>query len=132
MGKKKKKNSIFKTAAKLAAAGAAAYGGYAYYLFRQAFDSRHSRFHPNGPVTDSFALAAGSDWLKASNRNDDYLQSYDGLTMHAVRVENHSDSRKWMVMFPGFHRCALDLLHLMREADERGWNMLVIDPRGSG
>ena len=132
MGKKKKKNSIFKTAAKLAAAGAAAYGGYAYYLFRQAFDSRHSRFHPNGPVTDSFALAAGSDWLRASNRNDDYLQSYDGLTMHAVRVENHPDSRKWMVMFPGFHRCALDLLHVMREADERGWNMLVIDPRGSG
>jgi hypothetical protein len=65
-------------------------------------------------------------------RTDDYLQSYDGLTLHAVRVENHPDSSLWMIMVPGFHRCALDLLHLMREADARGFNMLVLDPRGSG
>jgi pimeloyl-ACP methyl ester carboxylesterase len=133
MSKKKKKGtSVLKAAAGTLAAGAAAYSGYGYYIFRQAFDSRHSRFHPNGPVTDSITLAQGSDWLRESTHTDDYLQSYDGLTMHAVRVENHPESNRWFVMVPGFHRCALDLLYLMKEADDRGWNMLVTDPRGSG
>lgn len=133
MSKDNKHNHvILKTAATAAVGSAAAYGSYAYLLFRNAFDTDHSRYHPDGVSPNSEETAIASDWYNAANITDEYLRSYDGLTLHAVRAENHPDAKKWMILMHGYHRCAWDLLPLMAEADKRGWNLLVPDQRGSG
>ena len=127
-----KKHPVLKAAGTTLAAGAAAYGTYAWYVFTQAFHPDKSRFHPDGISPNSAETAASNDWLKNSDRMDDTLRSYDDLTLHALRVENHPDSNKWMIMLHGFHRCAYDLLPLMMEADRQGFNLLVPDQRASG
>ena len=131
-GKKQNKHVILKTACGTLAAGAAAYGGYAYLLFRNAFETDKSRYHPDGISPSSQESALQSDWYKAASKNDETIRSFDGLTLHAVRIENHPDSNRWMILMHGYHRCAMDLMHLMMEADKRGFNLLAVDQRSSG
>ncbi|MBR4456214.1 MAG: hypothetical protein IKS32_08315 [Solobacterium sp.] len=128
----KKKHVFLKAVGAVAAAGTAAYGTYAWYLFTQAFNPRRSRFHPDGISQNSEEAAASNEWLKHSDRMDDTIRSYDDLTLHCMRIENHPDSNHWMIMMHGYHRCAYDLLPLMMEADKRGFNLLVPDQRASG
>ncbi len=127
-----KKHPVLKTAAAVAATGAAAYGTYAWYLFTQAFNPDKSRFHPDGAHADSEKAALSNEWLKQSDRMDDTLRSYDNLMLHAIRIENHPESSKWMILLHGFHRCSYDLLPLMTAADKQGFNLLVPDQRASG
>jgi len=133
MGKENQKgHPILKTAAATVITGAAAYSTYAWYVFTQAFHPDKSRYHPDGISPNSAENAASNEWLKNSDRMDDTLRSYDDLTLHALRIENHPDSNRWMVLLHGFHRCAYDLLPLMMEADKQGFNLLVPDQRACG
>ena len=127
-----KGHPILKTAAATVITGAAAYSTYAWYVFTQAFHPDKSRYHPDGISPNSAESAASNEWLKNSDRMDDTLRSYDDLTLHALRIENHPDSNRWMVLLHGFHRCAYDLLPLMMEADKQGFNLLVPDQRACG
>ncbi|MBQ9327867.1 MAG: hypothetical protein IJ225_04970 [Solobacterium sp.] len=128
----RKKHPVLKTAGALAATGAAAYGGYSFLLFTHAFNTDKSRFHPDGIIPNSAETASANEWLKNSDRVDDTLRSYDDLTLHAMRIENHPEAKKWMILLHGFHRCSYDLLPLMMEADRHGYNLLVPDQRASG
>ena len=130
--KKENKHIILKTACGTLAAGTAAYSGYAYLLFRNAFVTDRSRFHPDGVNPSSDEAAVNSDWFKKAEKHDETIRSFDGLSLHAMRIENHPDSDRWMILMHGYHRTAYDLLHLMREADARGFNLLAVDQRGSG
>ncbi len=129
---KQNRHPVLKTVGAAAVTGAAAYGTYAWYVFTQAFNPDKSRYHPDGLAPNSAETAASNDWLNRSSRMDDTLRSYDDLTLHAMRIENHPDSKKWMILLHGFHRCAYDLIPLMMEADKRGFNLLVPDQRASG
>ena len=129
---KKRKHLILRTVIGTAAAGTAAYGSYAYLLFRNGFDTDKSRYHPDGLCPNSEETAMANEWFMAAKRRDEYLRSYDGLSLHAIRIENHADSDKWIVIMHGYHRCCWDMLHLMMEADRRGYNILACDERASG
>lgn len=132
MEKEKSKHTLLKTVCCTAAAGTAAYGGYAYLLFRNGFDTDKSRYHPNGAVMNSEENALATEFVKNSERHEEYLSSYDGIRLHATRIENHPSENKWMILMHGYHRCSWDLLPLMIEADKNGFNLLAVDERGSG
>lgn len=89
---KQNRHPVLKTVGAAAVTGAAAYGTYAWYVFTQAFNPDKSRYHPDGLAPNSAETAASNDWLNRSSRMDDTLRSYDDLTLHAMRIENHPDS----------------------------------------
>ena len=49
MSSQEKKHTLLKAIGLTAAAGAAAYGGYGYYIFRTFFDLSRSSLHTGGP-----------------------------------------------------------------------------------
>lgn len=132
--KKKKKHTLLKVAGATAVTGAAAYAGFGYYVFRNAFDLQHSTLYTgkNGVKR----LAVGSDgkneWFAHSTRDDDFIDSYDGLKLHALRITNNPDSHKWMIIFHGVGSYCGGMLDQMYEADFRGFNVLAPDARGCG
>lgn len=134
MSNKEKKHSLLKVLGITAAAGASAYAGVGYYVFRNAFDLQNSRFlqkYGNQMQLPMLNLER-NEWFAHSNRSDDFIDSYDGLKLHALRIVNNEDSHKWIVIQHGISSYSGTLLEHMYEADHRGFNILAPDARGYG
>ncbi len=131
MSEEKNKHTLLKVIGVTAAAGAAAYGGFGYLVFRNAFDLQHSAIYGNTTkkmLTDS----ERREWFAHSVRDDEFLESYDGLKLHALRLTNHPEAHKWIILIPGVGSFSGDMMDYMYEADHRDCNVLAIDQRGCG
>lgn len=126
----KKKHPLLKAAAAGAAGAAAAYGGLSWYLFRVIFDLQHP-FIKTAEGDDSLKEEE-TDWLVQSARSDAYIQSFDGLTLHAMLIRNHLNSHKWVLFAHDYRKSAMSMLAYIKEADARGYNVLAMDQRGCG
>lgn len=130
----KKKHTLLKAAGVTAVAGTAAYAGFGYYVFRNAFDLRNSKFYEgrNGIRRLTGGEGEKNEWFAHSTRDDEFLDSYDGLKLHACRITNHEDSHKWIILLHGLGSYSGDMLDYMWEADHRDFNVLAVDARGCG
>ena len=63
MSSQEKKHTLLKAIGLTAAAGAAAYGGYGYYIFRTFFDLSRSSLHTGGPESLPYGYGARQEWL---------------------------------------------------------------------
>ncbi|MCR5230519.1 MAG: alpha/beta hydrolase [Solobacterium sp.] len=127
----KKKHPVLKAVGITAGCTAAAYGGYAYWLFRQAFDNENSRFvlpFDQNRTNDE----RNDEWWRNSDKSEEELTSFDGLSLHAYKLIGHPESHKWLIVQHGFHQCTRDMLNVLYEANERGFNLLAPDSRGCG
>ncbi|MCH4207569.1 MAG: alpha/beta hydrolase [Solobacterium sp.] len=129
---KKNSHPIIKAAAATAAVGTAAYFGFSYYVFRDHFDLEHAGISNKVPWNRSGNQARNDSWLSNSVRDEEYLDSYDGLHLHALRITNHADCHKWMIAVHGCHSCGIELGDYLYEFDQQGFNLLVPDQRGCG
>ncbi len=128
--KKKKSHPVLKAVGVTAAAGAAAYAGVSYYIFRETFDMDKSRYMPEQrPVYNAKEL---SEWISAASRKDEFVNSFDGLAMHALVVEAHPESHDWIILMHDYHSCARDMLSYMKLCEGLGLNILAPDSRGCG
>ncbi len=132
MSKEKKKHSLLKTAAMTAAAGTAAYGGASYYVFRTAFDTERSSFYEKIPWVRSVNQERNEAWFASSVRDDDYIESYDGLKLHALRITNHPEHHKYIVVVHGYHSSASYMMDELYRFDQMGYNLLAPDLRACG
>ena len=130
--KKKKKHSLLKTAAVTAAAGGAAYGGFSYYVFRNAFDTEKSSFYEKIPWTRSAFQTRNDEWFASSVRDDDYIDSYDGLKLHAIRITNHPEHHKYVLVVHGYHSSASYMMDDLYRFDQMGYNLFAPDMRACG
>ena len=130
---KKKKHRVLKAVGFTAAAGACVYAGSGYAVFRSLFDQHNSALFKG----IGFRRSLGEDsekneWFSHSTRDDDFLDSYDGLKLHALRITNHPDAHKWMVIQHGAGSYSGGMLDQIYEADHEGFNILAPDSRGCG
>ncbi|MDD6366402.1 MAG: alpha/beta hydrolase [Stecheria intestinalis] len=136
MSRNEKKNDhpVLKTIGAAAAVGTAAYAGTAYYIFREAFDLGHSRYKlPGNSISpDQTEQGENTKFLESAKRSDDTIQSYDGVTLHAMRLTTHPESHKWMIFAHGYHSCAKDMLSYAEKASGKGYNLMMPDSRGCG
>ena len=130
----KKKHTLLKAAGTAAVAGTAAYAGFGYYVFRTAFDLENSTLlSPKaGPANAGSDDAETNEWFMHSTRSDEFLDSFDGLKLHALKIMNHADSHRWIIVQHGFNSCSTDMMRMMWEADHRDYNILAPDARGYG
>ena len=128
-----KKHRLLKAAAVTAAAGAAAYAGTGYYIFRNAFDLLHSPEYAGktGVKRLSTGIGEKNEWFAHCQRDDEFLDSYDGLKLHALRITN-LDTHKWIILQHGLCNYSGGMLDFLYEADHRGYNILAPDARGCG
>lgn len=130
---KKKNHRILKAVGITAAAGACAYAGSGYVLFRRLFDLTNSPLYKGiGVRRLSGTDSEKNEWFAHSVREDDFLDSYDGLKLHAMRIVNHSEDHKWMIVQHGAADYSGGMLDLIYEADHNGYNVLAPDSRGCG
>ena len=128
------KHTILKIAGATAIAGTAAYAGVGYYVFRNAFDLQKSAFYAEKTGVKRLPSGTGekNEWFAHSTRDDEFLDSYDGLKLHALRITNHPESHKWLLLMHGIGSYSGGMLDLMYEADHRDFNILAPDARGCG
>lgn len=129
--KRKNRHSGFKAIGTLALTAAGAYGLMAYQLFQKLFDlekdgQSESMAHRKNNQAEREA------WLHNCARKDAYIQSFDGLTLHAFLIRNHEASHRWVILAHGYRMSATDMTDYMMAADRRGYNVLAFDQRGCG
>lgn len=129
-----KKNSVAKVVGVTAAAAGTAYCGYSYYVFRTAFDLKHSSFYSGRTGNRHLTSKQYSrgEWFSHCLRDDDFLDSYDGLKLHGLRLTNHPEDHKWVVFMPDTLMSPGTVLEYLYQFDEKGFNVLTVDPRGTG
>lgn len=71
------------------------------------------------------------DWLSSSISSDVYINSFDGLKLHGLKIENHITS-KYVIMVHGIWSNLRWLIPYAYEFDKLGYNVLLIDQRASG
>lgn len=108
---------VLKTLTAAAVLGTAAYGGLSYYVFRTACDMENSNFSEKIPWKRSAHQAENDRWFAESARQEDYLNSYDGLKLHASRIENHPESHRWAIVLHGYHSCGMEMADYLHEFD---------------
>lgn len=100
---KKNNHTMLKVIGFTAAAGAATYAGFSYLVFRNAFDLQHSELYIPRNTFKRIEQdnSEKNEWFAHSVKDDEFLDSYDGLKLHALRVANHPETHKWMILAHG-------------------------------
>lgn len=131
---KKNNHTLLKLIGTTAAVAGAAYCGGAAYVFRQAFDLQSSSLFSGkgGTAFLAFTDQEKSEWYRHSDVNDAWMNSFDGLKLHALNMNNHPEEHKWIILMVGPGAYAHGLLDYMYEFDHAGYNLLVCDSRATG
>ena len=74
-----------------------------------------------------------SKWLiNESNYNDEYINSFDNLKLHAYIVENKVKTNKWAIVVHGYAGNGELMSDRAKYFYEMGYNVLIPDLRGHG
>ena len=134
MSEEKNNHPVLKTLTAAAAVGTAAYAGFSFYVFKNVFDVQVSEYHPDTETIRKLNTnhSRNDAWYIKSERKDVFIESFDGLKLHATQIINHADSHKWMLTAHGYRGYGLQNMNLLYEADAHGYNILAIDQRACG
>lgn len=107
------------------------------YYFRLAFARKKPKF-------GSFSFATSNDpehkrkieeglkWFEEQDKEDIFIKSYDGLTLHSVYVKSVAESDKLMIMFHGYRSSYKDFACAFEYYSRLGFDMIVVDQRSHG
>ena len=107
------------------------------YYFRLAFARKKPKF-------GSFSFAGSNDpehkrkieeglkWFEEQDKEDIFIKSYDGLTLHSVYVKSVTESDKLMIMFHGYRSSYKDFACAFEYYSRLGFDMIVVDQRSHG
>ena len=128
---KKKKHTFLKVVGTTAAAGTAAYASASYIVFRNAFEAASSKYLTHYTESE-FNDEEKTAWYAHSDKEDEFIDSFDGLKIHGLRITNHPDSHKWAILLHGASSQSGNMQDAMWQFDHRGFNILAVDQRGYG
>ncbi|MBQ6591853.1 MAG: alpha/beta hydrolase [Solobacterium sp.] len=113
---------------KAALLGTSAYGAACGITFMRIFDVEKSWFR------EKYGTAGKTDdeWLQKAEIKDVYTDSYDGLKLHAMVIEHHPESDRWLIPLHGYAADGRAIVRILKDADEQGYNLLVPDLRAHG
>ena len=111
---------------RVAVLGTGTYAAACRYLFEKVFCVEHSY------LKEHFGESGETDRLDDLPVQDVYMDSYDGLKLHAMVIRQHPESGKWLVPVHGYGADGRALAGIIRDADAAGFNLLVPDQRAHG
>ncbi len=83
--------------------------------------------------TSGKVLDVDIDWLiNKSNHTDEYIQSTDGLKLHAYKVINENPTDKWVIAVHGYTSEGVKMSSYAKKYYDMGYNVLILDLRGHG
>lgn len=131
---KKDNHSILKTIGIIAAASGTAYASATAFICTHAFYLPKSSLYSGkgGTAFLTFTNNEMRDWYSHSNVQDEYLSSYDGLQLHALKLQNYPQDHKWVILMLGPGAYDHTILSYLYELDHAGYNVLACDVRGTG
>ena len=108
-----------------------AYAATCYVIFNHIFelDEEASLFRTDNKFLND---DTSYEWFLSSRRHDDFTTSFDGLSLHAIRIENHPESNKWVILGHPYKSSALNMKKLAYKFDKKGYNVLIPDERACG
>lgn len=71
-------------------------------------------------------------WFDSVSHTDVYMQSFDGLNLHAYRTENEQASNKWAILAHGYGGNGRQMVGSAQQFYAMGFNLLMPDARGCG
>lgn len=72
------------------------------------------------------------EWQKKTVFQDEYIQSFDDLKLHAYVVPNETPSDKWVLLYHGYNGVSSNMFNSGMHFYEMGFNLLIPDGRGAG
>ena len=131
MSKDNNNHTVAKAVAATAVTVTGAYATTCYAIFNRIFrlDEDSSLFRDGSA---SYQDETSNEWFLSSRRHDDFIVSFDGLDLHAIRIENHPDSNKWVIIEHPYRSSALNMKKVAYEFDRKGYNVFIPDQRGAG
>lgn len=94
------------------------------------FNADHNQFVDTGVWKTS--VNKTKEWLTTVSQEELFLQSRDGLSLHATMITQSSSTHQWMLGCHGYTSNNQETLTLGRELYAHGFNILVPDARGHG
>lgn len=77
-------------------------------------------------------IEANKNWLIEVNAGDIYMQSYDGLNLHASQITAKEKSNLWVILCHGYNSQGSSMVSSARTFYEMGYHLLLPDARGAG
>lgn len=106
-------------------------GNFFYNLAINPNTSKKMIFHNEG--VNHNELTYDEKWLEeSSNFKDVFINSFDGLKLHAYEVLSNSKTNKWAVTVHGYMVDAFNLSTKALHYHKAGYNILAIDLRSHG
>ena len=76
---------------------------------------------------------AAEKWLlEESNYKDEYITSFDKLKLHGYKVNNKTNSNKWVIAVHGYTSEGINMSNVAKEYYDMGYNVLIPDLRAHG
>lgn len=96
--------------------------------------SHNSVSRGSGEETDtrSQSYADAQAWFAASGKDDWYLESQDGLRLHATAVTDNPASGLWAILCHGYGGYGQQMIYSGKHFSDAGYNLLMPDARGLG
>ena len=109
---------------------------YAYY-FRLAFARKKPKmgtfsFAGSNDEEHKRKIKEGREWFENHSKEDVFIESYDGLKLHAYYLKTDTPSAKLMIMFHGYRSSYKDFSCAFQYYSGLGFDMLVVDQRSHG
>lgn len=94
---------------------------------------------PNNSMGDYYgseeykeAVEAREKWLSSVNPQEQYIQSYDDLKLHATSISNNEAGHRWVIVCHGYGSSSEQSVGSGKNFYELGYNVLLPDARGCG
>lgn len=98
------------------------------------FGADHNQIDSGGTTSggSETSIWNGDEWLNETSYTDIYMESYDGLAMHAIVIRQKSSAARWVVAVHGYTSNGRHMSWAAQWFYDQGYNVLLPDLRGCG
>ena len=107
------------------------------YYFRLAFSRKKPKlgtfsFAGSNDPEHKKRIEEGLEWFDSQKKEDIFIQSYDGLKLHARYIKSPTPSDRYIIMFHGYRSSYKDFACAFEYYSSLGFDMIVVDQRAHG
>lgn len=98
----------------------------------EVLSADHNQLNVSGEDENIQKRKQAQEWLEASEKNDIFIDSFDGLRLHAIELQNETHSSRWAILCHGYTGKAMQMAGAGMPFYEQGFNLVMPDARGHG
>ena len=111
----------------------ALYFALGYYLFTFSLDATFASVShvPKNVIIEMPKPVQKTEWFKSIDKEDIYIESYDGYKLHAYKIKN-TNSNRWAICVHGYRDKGEGMSLYAYHYYNQGFNVLLPDLKGHG